>query len=305
MGMRRASGVLLLALLPLVTGCAIGAGPRPSDPVVPPAAAPTDVPQRPAPDGLPAPRDPFAKAQPDAAADTTAALAVYYVAETAAGFRLQREFHRVAADDRPSEAVREMLANSTGTDPDYRNPWPAGTALRTPVDQRDHVITVDLTGLGAGQMGSELAAIAVQQLVFTVQGALQSTDSVRILVDGHRVDKLWGVIDTSDPVERGDSYELRSLVQIDAPAHGAEVSRVVRVTGEAAVFEASLLWEVRRGDVVVRSGAAATAEGQRFAPYVFEVTLEPGEYTVRVMEDDLSGGEGRPVLTDDKTITVS
>ena len=134
------------------------------------------------------------------------------------------------------------------------------------MDQRDHVITVDLTGLGAGQMGSELAAIAVQQLVFTVQGALQSTDPVRILVDGNRVDELWGVVDTSDPVERGDSYALRSLVQIDAPAHGAAVGRDVQVTGEAAVFEATLLWEVRRGDAVVRSGCHRHGGGPALRP---------------------------------------
>jgi hypothetical protein len=34
------------------------------------------------------------------------------------------------------------------------------------------------------------------------------------------------------------------------------------------------------------------------------VTLEPGEYTVRIREDDPSGGEGRPALTDDRMFTV-
>jgi hypothetical protein len=299
MGVRRVTAVVLLALLVLVTGCALGADPRPADP---PAVAPGDVPQRPAPDGLPAPGAPLPTTPPD---DGRVALRVYYVAETAAGLRLQREFHRVATDDPPSAAVREMLANPTGTDPDYRNPWPAGAALRTPVDQHDGVITVDLTGLGAEQMGSELAGLAVQQLVFTVQGALQSIDPVRILVDGNPLDELWGVVDTSNPVKRGDPYALRSLVQIDAPADGAAVGRAIHVSGEAAVFEATLLWEVRRGNAVVRSGVTATAEGQRFAPYAFEVTLEPGEYVVRVLEDDPSGGEGRAVLSDDKTITVS
>jgi hypothetical protein len=35
------------------------------------------------------------------------------------------------------------------------------------------------------------------------------------------------------------------------------------------------------------------------------VALEAGEYTVRIREDDPSDGEGRPVLSDDKRITVS
>jgi Immunoglobulin-like domain of bacterial spore germination len=137
-----------------------------------------------------------------------------------------------------------------------------------------------------------------------VQGALQSTDPVRILVDGRRVPDLWGVVDTSAPVERGDQYALRSLVQIDAPAHGAVVGREVDVSGEAAVFEATVVWEVLRDGERVRSGFTSTAEGQRFAPFAFNLVLEPGGYTVRVSEDDPSDGEGRPVLIDDKSFTV-
>lgn len=237
---------------------------------------------------------------PDASAR---ALPVYYVADTPAGFRLQREFHRVATTDPASDAVREMLGPAE--DPDYGTHWPAGTSLRAPVTAADGVITVDLAGVGSANVGTELAELTVQQLVFTVQGALQSADPVRILVDGERVDELWGAVATAEPVARGDVYALRSLVQIDSPAHGATVGRVVEVTGEAAVFEANLPWQVLRDGAVVQSGAASTAEGQRFAPYRFTVTLEPGEYTVRVTEDDPSDGAGRPVLSDDKTITVT
>lgn len=290
---RRATAVVLLALL--VAGCGGGAGdPGDAGPgaVVPPTAASSGAPRAPEP-----------------VEDTPVALPVYYVVETAAGARLQREFHRVPSEDPPSDAVREMLRSPTGTDPDYRNPWPAGTALRGPVERDGDVIIVDLTGLGPAQVdpahiGAAPAELAVQQLVFTVQGALQSTDPVQVLVDGNEVDELWGV-DTVRPVERGDSYALRSLVQIDAPAHGARVGRDVEVSGEAAVFEATLLWEVLRDGTVVRSGSTTTAEGQRFAPYSFEVALEPGDYTVRVLEDDPSGGEGRAPATDDKTITVT
>jgi hypothetical protein len=280
MVLRRGTALVLLALL--VVGCGGGAV-RTGAPT-----APTGLPPAPSPEPV---------------EDTRVALPVYYVAETPAGFRLQREFHRVPSEDPPSDAVREMLASPIGTDPDYRNLWPAGTALRSPVKRGGDVITVDLTGIGA-PVDPALAELTVQQLVFTVQGALQSTDPVRFQVDGNRVDELWGV-DTAEPVERGDAYALRSLVQIDAPAHGTTVSRDVEVTGEAAVFEANLLWEVLRDGTVVRSGSTTTAEGQRFAPYAFEVTLEPGVYTVRVLEDDPSDGEGRAPLRDDKTITVN
>jgi hypothetical protein len=232
------------------------------------------------------------------------ALPVYYIADTPAGARLYREFHQVSTADPATDAVREMLGDSAGHDPDYRTYWPPTTTLRGPVTNADGVTTVDLAGVGGAQVDGDRAPLTIQQLVFTVQAALQSVDPVRILVDGERVDDLWGV-PTDAPVRRGNTLELRSLVQIDEPADGATVGPEVAVAGEAAVFEATVVWEVVRDGRVVQSGTTMTAEAYTFSPYRFAVRLDSGEYTVRVREDDPSDGEGRPVLTDDKTITVS
>lgn len=217
------------------------------------------------------------------------ALPVYYVAQTPAGPRLQREFHRLPAADPASAAVREMLAHPTGTDPDYRNPWPAGTALRAPVASTADVITVDLTAASPSDL-------ATQQLVFTVQGALGTTTPVQLLRDG---------TPAGPPIPRGDPYALRSLVQIDAPADGASTTSPLTVTGEAAVFEATLHWTVLDGGRTVRTGVTSTAEGQTFAAFRFSLDLPPGHYTVRISEDDPSDGAGRPVLTDDRAVTVT
>ncbi len=284
------TALVLLAML-LAAGCG-GSGTEPE-----PSAAPsTPAPMSPA---------PATPDRPPAGEGTRVALPVYYVAETAAGLRLQREFHSVVTDDPASAALREMFASPTGIDRDYRTHWPPGTALRQPVRRDGGVIVVDLMATGPAQMGTELAELSVQQLVFTVQGALQADDPVRILVGGVRVPELWGAVETAAPVERGDPYALRSLVQIDMPAEGAQVGREVEVRGEAAVWEATVLWEVLQDGTVVHKGFTSTAEGQRFAPFAFTVTLEPGEYTVRIREDDPSDGEGRPVLTDDKSFTVT
>lgn len=216
-------------------------------------------------------------------------LPVYYVAQTPAGPRLQREFHRLSAADPGSAAVREMLAHPTGYDPDYRNPWPPGTGLRAPVTSTTGTITVDLTA----PPPSDLAA---QQLVFTVQGALGSIAAVRLLHDG---------VPVGPPIPRGDPYALRSLVQIDSPADGTSTASPLVVTGEAAVFEATLHWVVLSGATPIRTGVASTAEGQVFAPFRFTVDLPPGRYVVRISEDDPSDGAGRPVLTDDRTVAVT
>ena len=90
------------------------------------------------------------------------------------------------------------------------------------------------------------------------------------------------------PIPRADPLGVRVLVGIDDPAEGATLRSPVRVSGEAAVFEATLLWEVRRDGAVVRSGFTSTAEGQRFAPYAFSLDLPPGDY-------EIQRGGGRPV----------
>jgi Sporulation and spore germination/Immunoglobulin-like domain of bacterial spore germination len=234
------------------------------------------------------------------------ALPIYYVVDTVAGLRLYREFHAVATPDPASGAVRELLAAPTGFDPDYLSHWPAGTRLRSTVRHAGGVITVDLSGEArSASVGSEVAEFTVQQLVYTVQGALQSTDPVQILIDGATVPELWGHVATARPIPRADQYRMRSLVQIDDPAYGVQVGRTFTVSGEAAAFEANVPWVVLRDGVVVGSGAATAAEGQRFSPFRFSLTLDPGEYTLLVSEDDASGGAGRPPLQDTKLIRVT
>jgi Immunoglobulin-like domain of bacterial spore germination/Sporulation and spore germination len=237
------------------------------------------------------------------------ALPLYYVTDTPAGPRLAREFRRLPVGDDPaaagSAAVTALLGAPSGMVPGYRNVWPDGSALAAPVAHADGVVTVDLAPQAAAAVPAD-PLLAVQQLVYTVTGALGTTDPVQLLVAGASVPRLWNDgVDTSRPVARADPLGVRVLVGIDDPAEGATSPSPLRVSGEAAVFEATLHWEVRRGGEVVRSGSATTAEGQRFAPYAFSVALPPGDYEVRVSEDDPSDGAGRPVMTDARRVTVT
>jgi hypothetical protein len=283
--MRRRSGhlgVLAAGLLAaaLVAGCA-GAG----------GAGDRGLPSSPA----PTPAAPGVQEQ--------RALPVYYVLGDGEQARLVREFHAVWTTDPLTGAVTELLGTPP-QDPDLHTDWPDETALHAPVTRGDGVVTVDVTR--PGDVPAERAALTLQQLVYTVQGAAGSTDPVRLLVDGEPVPTLWGQ-DVSRPIPSADPYATRLLVQIDDPAEGATVGGgTVTVSGEAAVFEATVLWEVRdSGGIVVRSGVTTSAEGMRFSPFRFTVPLPPGSYEITVAEDDPSGGEGRPVQRDTRRVTVA
>jgi hypothetical protein len=244
-----------------------------------------------------------------AATALEATVPVYYLTDTGTQLRLAREFRQVAAPDGPAVAAVAAMLQQPALDPDYSSPWNPATQVLA-VAEQGGTITVDVTAdARAADVGAEAAERAVQQLVYTVTAALQSNADVQLLVDGQPAGELWGHVVWDEPIGRAPALDVRLLVQVNEPAQGATVPPTFTVSGEAAVFEANLPWRVETpsGDLVV-SGAAMTAEGQRFAPYEFEVTLpegaEPGEYVLVVEEDDPSGGEGRPVMRDTKTVVV-
>lgn len=233
------------------------------------------------------------------------AVAVYYTVDTRAGIRLAKEVRDLSGDDLVVAAVEAMVAEPV--DPDYSTTWNADTEVLD-VEQSDGTITVDLSeDARTANAGSEAAAVMIQQLVYTATEAAGEEDAtVELLIEGETAGELWGVVEWSEPVGREDPLDVRMLVQIDEPREGATVESPVTVTGDAAAFEANVPWRVLdEAGEEVEVGFTMTTEGQTFAPFEFEVELEPGTYTIEISEDDPSGGEGGTPMTDTKTVTVS
>lgn len=233
------------------------------------------------------------------------AVPVYFVVDTRAGLRLAREQHEITGDP-VTAAVEAMIAGAA--DPDYATTWNAATEVLG-VEVGDEVVTVDLSeGARTAGVGSEGAALMIQQLVYTATGAVGTAGTdlpVELTIDGEPAGELWGAVTWDGPVFAADPLDVRMLVQIDEPAEGAGVGSPVTVAGDAAVFEANLAWKVRDGNgSEAASGFTMTAQGQTFAPYSFTVDLEPGTYTVEITEDDPSDGAGGTPMTDTRTITV-
>lgn len=288
----RLLGVAAAGLL-VLSGCSADTAPTTPPTDSPPATAapePTAEPSPPSPSPSPS--------------GESVEVAVYAMTDTRAGLRLTREPRPVEGPDPVAAAVAAMIAGPQ--DPDYTSPWDPGTEVLG-VTERDGVIVVDLSGAArTANVGSQGAALMVQQLVHTVTDAAGDPAApVLLTIDGQPAGELWGAVMWHDQVTRADPLDVRSLVAIDEPAERAAVTSPVTVAGEAAAFEATLVWSVLdAADSVVQEGSATTSEGQTFAPYRFTVDLPPGTYTVVVTETDPSDGAAGTPMSDSRTITV-
>jgi hypothetical protein len=256
-------------------------------------------------------QSPTDESSEDAGGDTTA-VPVYFVADQPAGPRLFREFHQMPVEDveasQVADALREAVAGSA-LDPDYRSPWPAGTTISgVSIDGsgKNYLVWIDLSGDVADRpagMSADEAEVAVQQLVYTTQAVLQARQPVAFRIDGANAQTVLGV-PTAGPVTEADPMEVQGSVWIIDPQDGAEVPTTFTVNGRGAFFEANVSWELLKGGQVVDSGFTTAEQGMVLSPYSFEVTAEPGDYELRVFEEDMSGGEGLGSPEDTKRITV-
>ncbi len=259
-------------------------------------ASPSDEPSEPT--SLPETSEP--------AAETTT-VPVYFVGDTPQGPRLFREFRKVEADD-PLEEAAALMTAGDASDGDYGTAYPSGTfesveyADGTLVATlSDNAWTKKIQGMTAKQV-----QLAVQQLVYTLQGVQQERAPVVVQLDGQPT-TLFGV-DTADGLEAAKELNVLALVNVTTPEESQAVTGTFTAEGVASSFEATVPWQIRQGDQVVKEGFS-TAGGwiDKLYPWQTDVDvsdLEPGEYTFAALTDDPSGGEGGGPTEDTKTIIV-
>jgi hypothetical protein len=245
----------------------------------------------------------------DTGGPETMAVPVYFVGDGPRGPVLFREFRAVEADNPLSEAAALLTAGDT-LDPDYRTLFPGGSFGDITYDEAANLITAAVPDDGwanpAAGMSKAEAKLAVQSLVYTLQGVVGERAPVIVTLGGEPT-SLFG-IDTSGGVKDAPQLDVLNLVSITAPEEGATVSGSFTASGIGSSFEATIPWEIRQGDQVVKEGFA-TAEGWMDQLYPWESKVDvsdlaPGEYVFAAMTDDPSGGEGFGPSEDTKTITV-
>lgn len=296
---------LALSLSALALGATACSEDAPADDTRPAAETATDTPT---PEPTETGSDTAEPSETSAPAGTTV-VPVYFVGDTARGPRLFREFRAVPSDNPLMEATALMLAGDT-LDPDYRTLWP-GVEI-SDVSATDGVLLVQIPGDGFTDrpdgMSKKAADLALQQLVYTLQGVQQDRAPIQIVRDGGPA-QLFG-LNTEPQFADAPQLYVSSLVNITAPEQGASVTGdTLAASGVASSFEANVPWEIRQGDEVVLDGFA-TADGWIDQLFPWEISidvsgLEPGDYTFVARTDDPSGGaEGSGPDEDTKDFTL-
>jgi hypothetical protein len=246
------------------------------------------------------------------ASSGTKAYAVYYVGTNPSGRPvLFREFHRGAASTPTSELALAALG-ALPLDPDYATSWQAGdltgvqdhTGASGQGEIRVFLGSASLESRPAG-MSSARARAAIQQIVYTLQAALQKRAPVSFEYDATPVHRLLG-LPISGPVAAGNVFKTLSLVNISTPNEGAQVSGQLTVTGVNNSFEGtSVIYLERNGKKYLETPTIGGMGGNKLWPWTVTLDLtkvKPGQYTLVAQNDDPSG-QGHPEV-DTRTIVV-
>jgi hypothetical protein len=247
----------------------------------------------------------------DRSRDHRPAYGLYYLGDTPQGRRLFREF-RTGPGPEMTPAAAISLLQAEPDDPDYTTLWPAGTFSDAQVE--GDVIEVDVAdpssvGDRLDGMSAADAALSVDQVIYTVQAAVQSELPVQFTHQGSPIAQVLGV-STSEPLAPGAQLDVLALASISDPTERRVVEDSFSANGRASSFEGDVPWELRDADdTVVDSGNAQSfGDVDRLYPWAtgqIDVSdLDPGEYTFVVMTADPSGGEGPGQTVDTRTIII-
>ena len=239
------------------------------------------------------------------------AVPVYFGGDGPGGKpRLFREFHRVTGDPL-TEAARLVTGGGEPDDPDYRTLWPQVEVSQ--VTATDGLLVVEVPGDGFTErpdgMTERDAKLAMQQLVYTLQGVQQERVPVQVKRGGSDF-RLLG-LPSDVPYSAASALRTLNLVSITSPAEGDTVSGdTLTVTGVANSFEASGPCRLIASDQEV-AVVPYQAEGwmeDRLFPFEVEIPLADagtGDVLLQCETDDPSGGaEGDGPSVDTKLITV-
>ena len=231
-------------------------------------------------------------------------LAQYWVADTARGFRLYREFVRINPTPDPITAALRQLVSQGPVDSDYVSLWPQDTTINSVIVSGDTAI-IDLT-FNKLNVGAAAESLAIAQLVWTATAAEPTVKKISLTVDGKTVESLAGHVDATQPFTRGLTYEVLAPVWITSPTEGQRVAaKGFILSGMASTFEANVVWKVIKDGVILKQGSTTALEAApAWKPWSIAILgLAPGAYSFEAME--YSAEDGSLVAQDTKNVVLN
>jgi len=281
--------------------------------------------QEPAPPADPSPSVTTTQPTPGPEGGEPDRVPVYYLGEVGDRVVLYREFRTVTpangtVEARIAAALQEMLRDDP-LDPDYFGLWPDGAQVRN-VRIEEGVAAVTLAGIGQNDVGAQIAALTVEQLVWTVTAVAADAGSplngVRLHVDGLSGSTLWGHVDIGGVLHRGDSTQVLAPVWLISPQHGDTVGgggplpdtqdgvagREFQVHLAGTVFEATVNLRARdaTGAVILEAFVTLDQGAPARGEATTTLTLPPGRYTLEAFVYSMADDSIQAM--DDHEITV-
>jgi hypothetical protein len=296
----------LLALLPVSLVVLVGCG----DDDEPSAQDPNDTPSQ---SGKPtkeqSPTEQPTQSASDSGSPATVAVPIYFVGDTPQGPRLFREFQQVEADN-PADEALAILSGGAANDPDYGSLLPGGQLRLAAYDELASVTVPEEARARPGDMTDKNVKLAVQQVVYTVQGVLQKRIPVGFVTEDGGSTTFLGLTTPTGGFQAAAQNNVLAFVNVTQPEEGSQPGATFFASGVANSFEATVPWEVRdeSGAKVLDGFATAEGWGDHLYPWESEVDasgLPPGTYTFVAMTDDPSDGEGGGPTEDTKTFTLN
>ena len=296
----------LLAVLPLslVVLAACGDDDEPS------AQDPNDAPSKSdKPTNEQSPSEEPTETPTDTGSPARVAAPIYFVGDTPQGPRLFREFQQVEADN-PADEALAILSGGAANDPDYGSLLPGGQLRLAAYDELASVTVPEEARDRPGDMSAKDVKLAVQQVVYTVQGVLQKRIPVGFVTEDGDSTTFLGLTTPTGGFQAAAENNVLALVNVTQPEQDSQPGATFFASGVANSFEATVPWEIRdeSGAKVLDGFATAEGWGDHLYPWESEVDasgLAPGTYTFVAMTDDPSGGEGGGPTEDTKTFTLN
>jgi hypothetical protein len=179
-----------------------------------------------------------------------------------------------------ADALRAAVAavvegpNSAEIAAGFTSAIPSGSALRG-VTVAGRRAEVDLSSAFTSGGGSLSMRMRVAQIVYTVV-RLGAADSVRILIDGQRVESIGGEGLIVTDVKINEFDDLLPPIVIEFPTPGATVTRSFVFRGLANVFEGHVSYELLDARSTVLTQGFATGMMGDWGPFTATVNFAAG-----------------------------